>query len=78
MTPTLFVRYSCPGCGIVDRPVSVPLRGEEDVIQWLDIVMLAVGDDHKRHSPFCKATHMRDLKIPMPAGTTKVGGPVAH
>lgn len=70
--------YSCPGCGIVDRTVSVPMRGEEDVIAWMDMVMMALANDHREHSPFCKPSHLVNLKIPVPPGTTKIGGPVAH
>ena len=71
------VLYSCD-CGIQDREVEVRLREPgEDVVHWVrDVVGAAVGADHAQHSPECRRTIMRELKIPVPAGTEMVGGPV--
>lgn len=70
------VKYSCPlGC-ITQRTVDVPTREGENVVEWLEgVCMPAVAKDHRSASPFCRATSVKDLYIPM-GGTDKVGGPV--
>lgn len=71
------VLYSCPECGLVDVPVPVPSRTTEDVVQWFEGVMIRyLGVDHARRSPHCHPNKLRDVKIPMPAGTDRVGGAV--
>lgn len=72
----LTVLYTCAPCGIHDREVIVPARGDEDVVQWLEgPCMGALARDHQSASPGCRATTLTELKIPM-SGTDKVGGVV--
>jgi hypothetical protein len=69
---TIEVMYSCHGCGLRDAAVTVPERGDEDVVKWLDRVRAFIGADHASRSPHCRSGAC-DLKIPVPAGTEKVG-----
>ena len=74
MNLSIEVLYTCRACGINDRPVKVPARLTEDVIQWTEQVMApAVGADHMATSPRCRATRMTHVKIPM-TGADRVGG----
>lgn len=62
------VKYSCAQCGLVDRDVIVPERGEEDVVTYVrDIIGACVGDDHQRISPHCQARKLTHVKIPLNA-----------
>jgi hypothetical protein len=72
------IRYSCPRCGIRDAEVNVRLReSAEDVVAWMkSIVEPALAHDHHRRSPRCRPDQLHDVKIPLPAGTTFIGGPV--
>jgi hypothetical protein len=66
--------YSCDLCGIVDRVVHVPARGDEDVVKWVDGVMIAaIARDHAATSPTCNATNLTSVKVPV-TGTDKIGG----
>lgn len=74
MDLTIEVLYSCPECGLVDIPVKVRARDQEDVIEWMRATIPLIGKDHHRRSPECYPAQLRDVKIPMD-GTDKVGGP---
>jgi hypothetical protein len=67
------VRYSCWLCGVRQREVLVPARGEEDAGAWLKgTCMPRVRADHANVSTSCPAESV-DVIIPM-AGADKVGG----
>lgn len=65
------VKYSCKQCGLVGRDVIVPERKiEDDVVKYLELtVMDCVGADHRRVSPYCRATEIQDLMIPIKEDT---------
>ena len=72
---TVTVRYSCDLCRISKRPVQVAARGEEGIGEWMDATLRTVADDHRRLSPWCHPSTLKDLMIPI-TGTDRVGGPV--
>jgi hypothetical protein len=74
MTPAIQCEYSCKQCGIKRQKVTVPARGEEDVIAWLDSAAMAMSRDHDRRSPLCRITKLDEVWIPYPEGTAKLGG----
>ena len=59
--------FSCDGCGLVDSPVRVRDRAEnEDVVYWMEkVCMEAVGMQHSLLSPMCRAKKLKYLKIPI-------------
>jgi hypothetical protein len=72
--PAIQCKYSCSGCGIHRRVVTVAQRGEEDVVQWIEKVLSPViADDHANASSECRSARMSELLIPTPEGTEKVG-----
>ncbi len=71
----IFVKYSCPLCGLFAVPCSVPARGEEDVRAWVEQTIHLVAEDHARRSPSCHPKRLHNLMIPM-AGSDRIGGPV--
>lgn len=76
--PTILVYYSCPDCGLKKVACSVKAREEEDVIQWMEGVMMgALKRDHERRSPTCRPKALVDIMIPM-QGASKVGGPTVQ
>ncbi|OGA15873.1 MAG: hypothetical protein A3I63_01945 [Betaproteobacteria bacterium RIFCSPLOWO2_02_FULL_66_14] len=77
---TIGIRYSCALCGLEDVEVAVRLREpEEDVIQWMEkAVTPALGRDHFNRSPRCQPSTLTQVKIPVPPGTTMVGGPAVN
>lgn len=77
---TITVLYSCPACGLVDAPVTLPERApDEDVLQWMETVVEATSRDHRRRSPDCHPQQLRNLKIPLPAGTNqRIGTTTRH
>jgi hypothetical protein len=74
-TPELMitVRYSCSLCGLLRVPCRVPARGEENVVLWMEGVVLRLSDDHARRSPHCHPDKLTEVMIPM-SGAEKVGG----
>ena len=67
---TITVRYSCPQCQTVNAPVEVPARENDEppemVVPWVrDVVAGSVGAHHKKRSPHCRATSMKNLMIPI-------------
>ncbi len=55
MSGILRVLYTCKGCGIVKRPVTVRHRADgEDIRKWMDEVVRMVAVNHHSASPFCK------------------------
>jgi hypothetical protein len=70
---TITCKYSCR-CGIRDAEVEVPARTTEEVVDWVERVLgAAIGADHMKRSPHCRATEMEHVKIPM-LGSDRVGG----
>lgn len=68
---TVDVLYTCHGCGLTDRVVSVPERQPDDcVVQWVEASAILIGADHERVSPNCSCRHV-DLKIPLRANPEK-------
>lgn len=67
--PTIEVKYSCPLCGTKDRDVTVIARDPNvDVVQWMNTVcIIALGDDHHKHSPRCLPQRLHDIKVPIGA-----------
>lgn len=76
----LDVSYWCLTCGIVQAVVPVRYReAGEDVAAWMkDVVIVELSKDHAQRSPWCRTTTLSSIKIPMPAGTTFIGGQVSH
>lgn len=74
------VLYSCGGCGVKDAAVKVRTRrADENVVEWIEgPVAHAISFNHSLRSPACRATHITETKIPMPAGDGRVGDPTAH
>lgn len=74
------VLYTCDTCGIKDAKVPVQERGEsEDIKHWIEAVMaVAISQDHQHKSPFCQATSMTQVKIPLPPGHSRIGDPIKH
>ena len=61
--------YSCRECGLVKAEVKVMARQSPntDVRDYMEgVVFPAVGRDHRRRSPQCKAERLQDLYIPLP------------
>ncbi len=72
------VRYTCDGCGIIDRIVIVTERKPGELIgDWMDHMRHALARDHRAMSPNCLATEIKQVKIPM-SGRRNIGGPVEH
>lgn len=67
---TIDVRYTCGTCPVANAKVTVREREpKEDVVEWVErVVGKAVSVDHWRRSPYCTATSVRELKIPVPPG----------
>lgn len=63
------VKYSCPLCGIVKRPVEVPARNgpEEDMVEWMKVVGEYLSGDHALKSPDCQVGSLCDVMIPVGA-----------
>ena len=76
---TIECTYSCEVCGLDDVPVKVPARGEEDVVDWMRKVCTpALYRDHHFRCPECTSQMLKNLMIPMPVGTDRIGGAVAN
>lgn len=68
MSTWLRVQYSCPGCKILDREITVPARqnpDQESVTDWMKKVVQAIANDHHLYRPACHTTKMDNLKIPI-------------
>lgn len=79
MTDKMFVGYECKMCSVKNAGVNVRFRwSSEDVVKWMEeIAIPAVAKHHRRRSPWCRAKTV-DLMIPVPEGTTFVGGRVLN
>lgn len=73
----LVVQYSCSDCGLVDIEVGMPFRpAERNLMEWMDSAVIpAIVADHCGRSPLCSATSLQNLKIPLPHGADRIGGP---
>lgn len=74
---TIELLYTCGTCTVIDRPLTVPVRGEEDVKAWMDATIKLLVIDHQKQTPGCTATSFKMVKIPSD-NRTKVGGPVVN
>jgi hypothetical protein len=62
---TVPISYTCHECGVNGREIQVRERSpDENIVDWMHSVQKAVGLDHMRASPTCRALHC-DLKIPI-------------
>lgn len=69
--------YSCHQCLIVKAEIDAPDRHpSEDIKSWMDVVIRIIAVDHSQRSPFCRATEISEIHIPMPPGTERIGEPV--
>lgn len=73
--PKITCKYSCHLCGINKVEVDVPARGDEDILQWMDVLAARLSADHRERSPHCRPITLSDVMIPI-TGTNKVGGPM--
>lgn len=72
------VFYSCPRCGVVDKPLTVRCRQRgEDSSDWVYMVIELLSVDHHTAFPGCGTKTLHDLKIPV-AGAEYLGGPAIH
>jgi hypothetical protein len=75
---TIIVKYSCAACGLHRIPCEVPVRREEDVVEWTEKIMaVALAMDHGIRSPHCRPKAFTEVMIPI-TGTDKVGGAVVN
>ena len=66
--------YSCDDCGIERAAFEVAERAEgEDIGAWMEKVTAAVSADHQTRSGGCPSRKLRELMIPVPKGTERVG-----
>jgi hypothetical protein len=71
---TITVLYSCGECGIERQPVPIEERGpREDIKAWMDKVTAGLATDHQLRSMGCRSTTLREVMIPAPKGTTRIG-----
>lgn len=75
--PTVEVLYSCHACGIDKRRVEVRERKpDEDAVHWVEqVVGRALGADHAKASPRCRATTISEVRIPY-TGVERIGDAV--
>lgn len=72
------IQYTCRLCGIRRAIVPIRERGEtEAIMEWMEMLRSAVGQDHQKRSPICVAAKIDDVLIPM-TGRKWVGGPVVQ
>lgn len=70
---SLWAKFSCDGCGLVDHPVKLtPRLKEQGVVAWMQQATEEVSAAHAFISPTCPATHLKDLKIPVD-GVERIG-----
>lgn len=74
MDQAIQVLYGCSQCGLLEMKVTVVARKEEDVAEWMKVVVQKVGDDHYRRSPHCTTKQLDYLKIPV-TDADRIGGP---
>jgi hypothetical protein len=62
---TLTCMFSCKRCKQIDREFEVRVRSpNEDVREWMKVVIAAAGETHARWAPSCRTQELSDLKIP--------------
>jgi hypothetical protein len=72
---TIVVSYTCDACGLKDIPVTVPPRGTEDVVTWMEGMRPLLVADHQKKSPDCHPRAFTHVKIPFAPGSERVGEP---
>lgn len=70
------VIYKC-SCMNKETTINVPNRREGvDILEWMEIVQICMGFDHRSLSPHCRAGKVEYAKIPidenMPIGAKKI------
>lgn len=75
---TIVVKYSCARCGVRDAELTVPAREDEDVIVWMEEVIVLIAQAHRKAHPDCRERQLQNLMIPMPPGVDRVGGAIRH
>ncbi len=59
-------KYSCAGCGIHRRVVSVAARTTENVVEWMEnVCIVALGSDHAIQSPTCTSATLSEVMVPI-------------
>lgn len=73
------VMYACGLCNSERFEVEVNDRGQENVVQWMELVVTpALVLDHEMRSPGCKPSVFKEVLIPVPDGTEAIGKPVKN
>jgi hypothetical protein len=80
MDPTTTVLYTCKPCGLHRVRLIVKARQDEDVVTWMNSVVLQVRDDHDRRTPpgVRADPHpdtLDELLIPAGPDRDRIGGP---
>lgn len=72
--------YLCGACHLGECEVIVPWRKpDEDVVHYVgQTVAGAIAAHHRSRSPWCLATKMAWVKVPVPKGSESIGFPVKH
>ena len=75
MSAVVKSKYTCARCQTTDREFSVRARHpDEDILDWMNVVQQAMGDDHSAYAPYCRSPHC-DLKIPLADDNSRIGDP---
>lgn len=78
MIQTIKCIYSCKACGLKKVAVPVPVREQgQDLMVWMNTLMMSLGGDHFKRSPHCKTTSLDEVMIPI-TGANQVGGPAVN
>lgn len=72
----IVVKYTCLMCGLIKVECSIEARQEEDIVTWTNSkLIVAIAHDHRKRSPYCHATEITEVMIPI-TGAEKIGGPI--
>jgi hypothetical protein len=70
-TQTMYVLFTCHGCGLQRVKTLVwPRAAGEDIARWMESVQAAVGKRHAYLSPNCRQGKA-DIAIPLPADESR-------
>lgn len=61
----VYIPYKCSCMKEEAILVSREREVEEDILDFVDHVQKILGEDHTKRSPFCRATAVEYIKIPM-------------
>lgn len=65
-------------CHCMSKEATLPIAARnrnEDILDFMGRIGVAIGNDHRKRSPLCKATHMEYAKIPIEGD--EIGAPKA-